>query len=200
MLRFSNPIPLYIVDTEAERDTNWLNLTKVKCLDTGKFYQLKNGTFAEASEIDSGLKGDKGDPGIQGLPGSDGAQGIPGVKGDTGLQGIQGIQGVPGVAPTPVVTALATTGSIVVPMADADVFTITPAGACTFTTTSFKNGKRVTFMILTSGTTARTMTWSIGFKPLSTLSTGTVTAKRFSQTFLCVGNLWIETGARLAAV
>jgi hypothetical protein len=89
--------------------------------------------------------------------------------------------------PDPVVTALGTTGAIAVPMATADVFTITPTGACTFTTTSFKNGKRVTFMVLTSGTTARVLTWSTGFKPLSTLSTGTVTGKRFSQTFYASG-------------
>jgi len=159
---------------------------------SGKFLRDDN-TWQE----NAGTQGPKGDQGATGVKGD---KGDTGNQGNQGIQGVQGIQGIPGIIPDPIVTALGTTGSIVVPMAAADVFTITPTGACTFTTTSFKSGKRITFIILTSGTTSRTLTWSTGFKPLSTLSTGTVTGKYFSLTFICVGSLWIETGARLAAV
>lgn len=178
MLRFLNPTPLYIIDNEAELNIDWPNYTKVKCLDTGKFYRLQNFTFTEVPEIETGN--------------------ITKAEIEAKLTGV--ITTHSHALPNPIVTALATSGTIAVPMTSADVFTIIPSGACTFTTTSFLIGKRVTFMIKTNGTTARILTWGTGFKASTTLSTGTVSGKYFTVTFICNGTYWIEMGARLAAV
>jgi len=96
-------------------------------------------------------------------------------------------------------TAIATTtGTISVTM-DSDIKTITPTGACTFNATSGIIGNRCTFVVTTSGTTTYTLTFSTNFKATATLVTGTVTAKRFCISFLCVdGTLWIETGRTIA--
>lgn len=75
-----------------------------------------------------------------------------------------------------------------------NLVTITPTGACTFNTTSVAAaGHELTFVITTSGTTSRTLTWGTNFKAAGTLATGTVTAKKFCVTFKCLdGTTWIE--------
>lgn len=96
-------------------------------------------------------------------------------------------------------TTTATTGAITVQMGYSNVITITPTGACTFNATGGVVGERCTFVILTSGASSFTLTWGTNFKAVSTLATGTSTAKRFSVSFICVdGTLWQETGRTAA--
>ena len=92
----------------------------------------------------------------------------------------------------------ATSGTMTVNMTSS-VVTITPAGACTFNTSTGITGQRVTFCITTSGATPYTLTWNTGFKSTGTLSTGSVSGKKFTVSFVLVdGANWCEvsrTGA-----
>jgi len=93
----------------------------------------------------------------------------------------------------------ATTGAMTVNMGTVSVFTITPTGACTFNASGGIAGQRVGFIITTSGTTARVLTFGTNFKAAGKLSTGTVTAKIFQVSFTCKdGTLWVEEGRTAA--
>lgn len=93
----------------------------------------------------------------------------------------------------------AATGAMTVPM-DASVKTITPSGNCTFNASGGVAGQLVTFVVTTSGTTSRTLTWGTNFKTVGTLATGTVTARTFCVTFRCTnGTQWVEI-SRTAAM
>lgn len=75
------------------------------------------------------------------------------------------------------------------------VITITPTGDCTFNASGGYAGQRVTYIINTSGTTSRTLTWGTNFKTNGTLATGTTTGKTFAVDFVCKdGTTWVETG------
>jgi hypothetical protein len=94
--------------------------------------------------------------------------------------------------------APATTGAMTVTMA-ASVITITPTGACTFNATGGVTGDRTTFVITTTGTTARVLTFGTNFKSVGTLSTGTVTGKIFTINFICTNGIqWVETSRTIA--
>lgn len=85
-------------------------------------------------------------------------------------------------------------------MKTASVFTTTPTGDCTFKAKGGIEGQRVSFIITTSGTTARVLTFGENFKTAGTLSTGTVTGKVFQISFVCKdGDLWVEE-SRTAAM
>lgn len=88
--------------------------------------------------------------------------------------------------------APATTGTMTINMT-ASVVTITPTGACTFNASGGVTGQRVTFVITTSGTTSFVLTWGSNYRKVGTLATGTVSARFFSVTFVCVnGTIWQE--------
>jgi hypothetical protein len=185
----------------------------VVCRLSGKVYVLRAGdvvyevpTGGEGSEGPQGPagpqgpqgpKGDQGaagEPGIQGPAGAQGAAGQDGAQGSQGQQGIQGVQGpaggLLGAAALP-----ATTGVMTANMAAARVLTITPSGNCTFNASGGTAGHEVTFAITTSGTTTRTLTWGANFRKAGTLATGTVSARYFSVTFVCLdGTIWQEIG------
>lgn len=96
---------------------------------------------------------------------------------------------------TKVVAAPTTSGTMSIDMSRVSVVTITPSGSCTFNAVGGVAGRRVTFLILTSGTIARTITWGTNFKKAGTLSTGTINGRYFSVSFICIdGTLWVETG------
>lgn len=98
----------------------------------------------------------------------------------------------------PVGTALpATTGTMTVKM-DSKVKTLTPTGACTLNATLGARGDTCAFVITTSGTSSYIVTWGTGFKVNGTLTTGTVTAKKFVVSFVHNGTEWIETGRTVA--
>lgn len=86
----------------------------------------------------------------------------------------------------------ATTGVMTVTMT-APCITITPTGAATFNASGGVAGQIATFLITTSGTSSFTLTWGTNFRKVGTLATGTVSARFFSVTFLCVnGTIWQE--------
>ena len=152
-----------------------------------------------------GPAGPQGEPGPPGPAGADstvpGPQGPPGadstVPGPQGEQGIQGEQGPPGTVPDPVYTVLPN-GTTAMAFGTNDVVKVTPTASATYTTTVPVAGKTKTLVILTSGTTSRTITFGSGFRPLSTLATGTSNAKIFTISYVSDGAVLIET-ARNAA-
>lgn len=86
----------------------------------------------------------------------------------------------------------ATTGTMTVPMTSS-VITITPTGACTFNASGGVAGQVITFSITTSGTTSFVLTWGTNFRKVGTLATGTVSARFFSVSFICInGTIWQE--------
>jgi len=96
--------------------------------------------------------------------------------------------------------APATTGTVNIPL-NSCIKTITPTGACSFYSVGGVGvtGQITTFAITTSGTTSYVMTWVDGFVSTGTLSTGTVSGKRFAVTFRCLdGTNWIEIGRTTA--
>lgn len=91
-----------------------------------------------------------------------------------------------------------TTGTISVTM-DGGIKTITPTGNCIFNASAGFVGQRVTFVVTTSGTTSYTMTFGTNFKTVGTLSTGTITSKVFTVSFVYSGSEWVEE-SRTAAM
>ena len=91
----------------------------------------------------------------------------------------------------------ATTGVMTITMTS-KIKTITPTGACTFNAIGGEVGQTCTFIITTTGTTTRVLTWGTNFKTIGTLSTGTVSGKRFTVSFIYDGTYWIETGRTIA--
>ena len=76
---------------------------------------------------------------------------------------------------------------------------VTPTANATYTTTVPVAGERRYIIILTSGTTSRTITFGSGFKPVGTLATGTVSARVFVFGFLSDGTNLYEI-SRTAAI
>ncbi len=86
----------------------------------------------------------------------------------------------------------ATTGTMTVTMTS-NIKTITPTGACTFNASGGTVGQTCTFSITTSGTTSFVLTFGTNFRKTATLATGTVSARFFTVTFLCLdGTIWTE--------
>lgn len=77
---------------------------------------------------------------------------------------------------------------------------VTPTANATYTTTVPAAGMHCHIMVLTSGTTSRTITFGSGFKPVGTLATGTVTARVFVIGFVSDGVSLYETGRTAAMV
>jgi hypothetical protein len=68
----------------------------------------------------------------------------------------------------------------------------------TMTTDVATLGSRADIIIVTSGTTSRTVTFGTGFKTTGTLATGTVSGKYFVISFVSNGNFMIETSRTVA--
>lgn len=75
---------------------------------------------------------------------------------------------------------------------------VSPNATATFTTTSDTAGSTSRLIILTSGTTSRTITFGTGFKTTGTLTTGTVSARYFVFDFVSDGTNWIEMSRTVA--
>lgn len=94
--------------------------------------------------------------------------------------------------------APATTGTISVDT-HCSAITITPTGDCTFNDArGGYDGQRLTFVVTTTGTTSRTLTFGTKFKSTGTLATGTVSGKTFTISFIYDGINWCETGRTTA--
>jgi hypothetical protein len=174
-----------------------------------------------------GAKGADGLPGAKGDTGLPGADGTPGVKGDTGLQGLkgdQGLQGVPGSdasvtkanveaaltgviathshsggAGQPLGYVVLTNDTLAQALATNINTQLTVTAARTLTTTVPAAGTLCSVTIVTSGTSSFVVTFGSGFKPVSTLATGTTTGRAFVVTFRSNGTILRET-CRTAAM
>lgn len=74
----------------------------------------------------------------------------------------------------------------------------TPTSTQSYTADVPQAGERRTMIILTSGTTPYTITFSTGFKTTGTLSTGSTSARRFIIEFISDGTYLIETSRTTA--
>jgi hypothetical protein len=86
------------------------------------------------------------------------------------------------------------------PFGTLTTYTLTPAEDETIagTVTGAVPGRQYTLIVLTSGTTSRTLTFGANFKTTGTLATGTTTAKYFVINFVYNGSLFVETGRTTA--
>ena len=89
-------------------------------------------------------------------------------------------------------------GTLATPM-DSALKVLIPLGNCTINATGGIIGMTCDFAITTSGITSFTITWGTNFKTTSTLTTGTVDAKKFIVSFICVdGTTWVEKSRTVA--
>jgi hypothetical protein len=102
-----------------------------------------------------------------------------------------------GGSSSPVYTVLAN-GTTAMALATNDVVKVTPTATATFTTTVPTAGLTKTVIILTSGTTSRTITFGTGFKPTTTLATGTTSARVFVIRFISDGTNLYEISRTVA--
>lgn len=94
-------------------------------------------------------------------------------------------------------TTLAT-GATAMGLVDGETVQVTPNASATYTTTSATAGSTARLIILTSGTTSRTITFGTGFKTTGTLTTGTTSARYFVFEFVSDGTNWIEMSRTVA--
>lgn len=80
------------------------------------------------------------------------------------------------------------------------VVKVTPTANATYTTTVPAAGTHCHILILTSGTTSRTITFGTGFKPTGTLATGTTSSRVFAIGWVSDGTNLYETGRTVAMV
>lgn len=78
------------------------------------------------------------------------------------------------------------------------VWQVTPTGSRIYTTSPVAKGEHRTMIILTSGTTSYSITFSTGFKTTGTLNTGNVSARRFVIEFVSDGTDLIECSRTVA--
>jgi hypothetical protein len=97
-----------------------------------------------------------------------------------------------------IIYAALTNGTLALAFGTNSTVKVTPTATGSFTTTVPAAGCEAALIILTSGTTSFTMTFGAGFKPVSTLATGTVSGKLFTVYFLSDGVSLIETGRTTA--
>ena len=77
---------------------------------------------------------------------------------------------------------------------------LTVTAARTLTTTVPAAGTRCAVVVLTSGTTSRVITFGTGFKPVTTLATGTTSGRVFVVNFISDGTNLYEAGRTAAMV
>jgi len=184
-------------------DVIWIDLIAITELKGEQGIQGETGL--QGLKGDTGLQGANGLDGIQGLTGETGQQGIQGIKGDTGDTGAQGIQGIQGIAGTVTRTA---DGLYVVLANDTlaqnylvnKVTKLTVTANRILTTNVPPAGSEAMTIILTSGTTSRTITFGTGFKPVGTLATGTTSGRVFVIHWISDGVNLYENGRTAAMV
>jgi hypothetical protein len=77
---------------------------------------------------------------------------------------------------------------------------VTPTANATYTTTVPVAGTECHLIVLTSGTTSRTITFGTGFKAVGTLATGTTSARVFVVTWISDGTNLYEVSRTAAMV
>lgn len=91
-------------------------------------------------------------------------------------------------------------GTLALAFASKGVVKVSPTATGSFTTTVPPAGTRCTLIVLTTGVTSFTMTFSTGFKIVGTLATGTVAARHFIFEFISDGTSLIESSRTVAIV
>ena len=94
--------------------------------------------------------------------------------------------------------ALLANGATAMDFATNSAVKVTPTANATYTTTVPAAGHVRHLIVLTSGTTSRTITFGSGFKPTATLATGTTTARVFVLTFVSDGANLYEASRTVA--
>lgn len=154
---------------------------------------------AGPSGADSTIPGPPGPAGGTGPAGA--ASTVPGPPGPEGLQGIQGPAGAPGAPGQPAAPVYANLGTAAaLALATNDAVKISPAATGTLTSTVPAAGHRRTVILVQTNTSAKTMTFGTGFKPVGTLALGTVASRQFSVEFVSDGTNLIETSRTAAMV
>jgi len=90
------------------------------------------------------------------------------------------------------------TNTVAQALATNHVSQVTVSTNITLTTTVPPAGTTARVIIVTSGTTSRTVTFGSGFKATATLATGTVSGRRFVITFVSDGTQLLEASRTLA--
>lgn len=92
-----------------------------------------------------------------------------------------------------------TNGTLALPFDTSPVIRITPTASGAFTTTAPPAGTTCTLIVLTSGTTSYTMTFSTtGFRATGSLVTGTTSNRYFVLQFISTGSNLIEVSRTVA--
>lgn len=97
------------------------------------------------------------------------------------------------------ITTLGTSGSVTIDDSTANVFSVTPSGAITFTAPTQTRGAQIILLVFTSGTSSYTLSFDSNFHVTGTLATGTADSKIFAITFYSDGTHYYET-SRTAAM
>jgi hypothetical protein len=174
------------------------------CIDnaTGKLCgeHTPDGLGDPGPEGPQGPPGETGPVGPQGIPGIQGPAGFDGADGLDGEPGPQGIQGPTGPSGGAAVYALLPNDTLAQNFAVNTCTKLTVTANRTLTTTVPAAGNMRTLIILTSGTTSRTITFGTGFKPVGTLATGTASGRVFVIHFISDGVNLYEAGRTTAMV
>lgn len=102
------------------------------------------------------------------------------------------------VAMNSTAAAPATTGTVAAVFTNISVMTIVPTGACTINASGGITGQEVILVVTTSGTSSFVLTFNTNFKSTGTLTTGTVTGKVFTISFVYDGTNYNETSRTTA--
>jgi hypothetical protein len=144
----------------------------------------------------TGPTGSTGPTGPTGATGTNGTNGQGVVVGGTSGQVLTKIDSTDyntqWSTPATVTFTTLTTGATAMALDNAETVQVTPNATATYTTTVATAGSVSRLIILTSGTTSRTITFGTGFKTTGTLTTGSTSAIRFVFNFVCDGTNWIE--------
>jgi len=84
-------------------------------------------------------------------------------------------------------TAITASATPAINAALGNVFTLTPGEDETISITGMTAGQPIYLIILTSGSSSRTLTFGTGFKTTGTLATGTSSGKYFIMSFISDG-------------
>lgn len=101
--------------------------------------------------------------------------------------------------PVPPTYALLANGATTMGLGTNNTAKVTPTATATYTTTAPVAGTHCHLIILTAGTTSFTITFGTGFKPATTLVTGTVAARVFVLSWISDGTNLYEV-SRTAAI
>ena len=95
-------------------------------------------------------------------------------------------------APPQNIVALGTAISVSFDPNTGEIFTLTPIQSMSLLPTTFNKGRLMVVEVLTSGTTAYTVTFSTGFVANGTLTTVASTGRYYTVLFVCDGTYWVE--------